>query len=592
MPAAPMDEAEDCGHLQGYGDPASKTTRLQEIAAQRELDVKEAKVAKPEAEVRREAEQLIADIGAPMSLTECLSAAETSSWRLALAAEFKRASPSKGDINADLDAAQQALEYTKEGASVLSVLTEPKWFKGTLQDLKDVRLKTQAWAKEQGVRRPACLRKDFVIDEYQVLEAVAHGADTVLLMVSILPQSRLRALIAFSREWGLEPLVEVVTVRELKVALDAGAKVLGVNNRNLHTFELDKQTTALIAKALRETFKIAFGPGHSTKILALSGLSTPEDVQECRDISCSGVLVGETLMRAPDPGAAIVELMGSALSGDAGRGTVGALPVAPGAVIVKVCGVVREEDARCAVAAGANMIGVIFAKSKRGVSVEQAKAIVDVVRRFGERKGVVAAGPRGAALATVEGLAQRCAELRIACKRTPLVVGVFMDQALDEVVETSVAVGLDAVQLHGSEDTAFISELRKRLPHAWVLKVVHLPPRGESDAAGLSEELRSSLTARAALCDALLLDTAVKGSVSGGTGATFDWEVARRVQDEWGVPVIVAGGLSDENVAELVGSAQPYGVDVASGVEDAPGVKNAEKTTAYVKGAKRVRVSA
>jgi len=576
-----MDDAEDRGHLHGYGDPDAKPTRLQQIVIQREKDVAEAKAQQSAAELEAAARAFTKEFGAPQSLAECLEAAEASPWKLALAAEFKRASPSKGDINADLIAEEQALEYTKVGASVLSVLTEPKGFKGTLHDLREVRLATQRWAKEAGVRRPACLRKDFLIDEYQVLEAVANGADTALLMVSILSQTRLRALIACCRAWGMEPLVEVVTSRELKVALDAGAKIIGVNNRNLHTFELDKKRTAQITEELKAR-NIAFGAGQATKVLALSGLATAEDVAECRAISCSGVLIGEALMRAPDPGAAILELMGSREEASSP-----ALPVAPGAVVVKVCGVVRPDDARCAVAAGANLIGVIFAKSKRQASVEQAKSVADVVRRFGERTELVAAESRDGGM---EAFAARCAALRAACKRTPLLVGVFMDQALEEVVEKTESAGCDAVQLHGKEDVAFISQLRARLPRTWAFKVVHLPPRGEGDGDS-AEELRKKLSEYAAVCDALLLDTAVKGSVSGGTGAAFDWAVAREVQDAWGIPVIVAGGLTDQNVAELVCSARPFGVDVASGVEDSPGCKNAEMTTGYVRNAKRARTS-
>lgn len=583
---AAMDEHEDQGHLYGYGDPTAKKTRLQEIVEQREKDVAEAKAKVSIDEVRKAAAAFTAEFGQPQSLVECIADAETKPWGLALAAEFKRASPSKGDINADLNAAEQALEYSKVGACMLSVLTEPKWFKGTLADLRDVRVQTQAWASSAGVRRPACLRKDFLVDEYQVLEAVAHGADTALLMVSILSRTRLQALIACCRENGLEPLVEVVTMKELEVALNAGARVLGVNNRNLHTFELDKGRTAQVAKALKETYNISFGSEAATKLLALSGLSTAEDVAHCREIGCSGILVGEALMRAPDPGAAILSMMGpSSSSGQA-------LPVEPGSVVVKVCGVVREEDARCAIGAGANMIGVIFAKSKRQASVEQATAVANVVRRFGERSSMISAPHAGKDADVIKVLARRCCALRQASKRTPLTVGVFMDQGLDEVVKLAAATGVDAVQLHGGEDVAFVQELRKQLPSVWVIKVVHLPPRGE-DSASEAElgELRRQLLAYGEHCDALLLDTAVKGTHSGGTGAAFDWKVARKVQDEWGVPIIVAGGLTDGNVGELVSTVNPFGVDVASGVEDAPGKKNIEKTQGYVHGAKRARTS-
>lgn len=185
------------------------------------------------------------------------------------------------------------------GASILSVLTEPKWFKGYLKDLLEVRLKTQEWAESCGRRRPACLRKDFVIDEYQVDEALAHGGDTVLLMVSILSKSRLKALVDYCRSNGMEPLVEVVTSQELSVALSCDAKVIGVNNRNLHSLVLDKDRTKAIALELTaQGVKL----GSEKKLLALSGLATAEDVAQCREIACSGILVGEALMRASDPG--------------------------------------------------------------------------------------------------------------------------------------------------------------------------------------------------------------------------------------------------------------------------------------------------
>jgi len=188
-------------------------------------------------------------------------------------------------------------------------------------------------------------------------------------------------------------------------------------------------------------------------------------------------------------------------------------------------------------------------------------------------------------------LVHRCSLIRAASKRTPLVTGVFMDQPLDEIVDRVITVGLDAVQLHGGESVEFLAELIQRLPNTWVVKVVHLPPRGQQ---GIEDEdalqkLRSFLETYAAFCDAVLLDTSIKGGPSGGTGAAFDWQVVRQAQETWGIPVIVAGGLTDGNVGELISTVAPFGVDVASGVEDAPGIKCAEKTSAYVRGAKRTR---
>lgn len=152
-----------------------------------------------------------------------------------------------GDIAVDVIAAEQGVKYATAGAGILSVLTEPKWFKGSLQDMKDVRLATETMTP-----RPAVLRKDFVVEEYQILEARAYGADTVLLIVAILEVDRLQRLIKRSREWGMEPLVEVNTLQEMEIALDAGAKVIGVNNRNLHTFQLDLGTTERVMEVAKQ----------------------------------------------------------------------------------------------------------------------------------------------------------------------------------------------------------------------------------------------------------------------------------------------------------------------------------------------------
>ena len=158
---------------------------------------------------------------------------------MALAAEFKRASPSKGDIAPNLDAGEQASKYSKAGANIISVLTDQRWFRGTLDDMKSARLQTN----QQVPSRPAILRKDFVVNRYMIAEAAAGGADTVLLIVAVLPRKLLQDLIEYCRSLGMEPLVEVHAAAEVDVAIDAGAKVIGVNNRNLHTFQMDMANT-------------------------------------------------------------------------------------------------------------------------------------------------------------------------------------------------------------------------------------------------------------------------------------------------------------------------------------------------------------
>ena len=241
--------ASERAHLFGEGDPNHEETILQKITSRRREDVAEARAKVSTEQLREVANAFDLVCGEPLQLGERLSR-EAAQGKMALAAEFKRASPSKGDIAVDLDAAEQGCLYSSVGAAVISVLTEEHWFKGTLQDMREVRVATQkqAEAAEGGNGRPAVLRKDFIIDEYQIAEARANGADTLLLIVAVLEVSEVARLIKACREWGIEPLVEVHTEEELDIALACDARVVGVNNRNLHTFKLDLETTARIAR--------------------------------------------------------------------------------------------------------------------------------------------------------------------------------------------------------------------------------------------------------------------------------------------------------------------------------------------------------
>lgn len=204
--------------------------------------------------------------------------------RMALAAEIKRASPLKGDIDIEANPAVQASRYAAAGAAAILVLTEPHWFKGLLEDL--------VWARRavDGLEdRPAILRKEFVFHQYQILEARLAGADLVLLIVKMLSDEQLRDLYAYLVLLGMEPLVEVALAEELKRALaQTKCKVIGVNNRDLHLFEVDLGTTSRLVEAVPE----------GVVLLALSGVSGVEDVRKYKQEGVHGVLVGEALMRA------------------------------------------------------------------------------------------------------------------------------------------------------------------------------------------------------------------------------------------------------------------------------------------------------
>ena len=269
----------------------AEPTILDTIVARRRDDVRAAKAAVPASALER----WLASAPPVVAFKERLRRDAP----MAVIAEVKRASPSKGDIAPGMDAAAQALKYATGGAAGISVLTEPTWFKGTLEDMAGVRAAVDA----MGADRPAILRKDFIIDEYQVLEARAHGADSVLLIVAALDDATLARLMTGTRKLGMEPLVEVNNAEEMQRARAAGAKVIGVNNRDLRNFRVDLGTTDRLASMVRGDVLLA----------ALSGISTREDVARFEAAGAGAVLVGEALMVADDPAAKIRELRGAAI---------------------------------------------------------------------------------------------------------------------------------------------------------------------------------------------------------------------------------------------------------------------------------------
>lgn len=194
-------------------------------------------------------------------------------------AEIKRASPSKGMINPDVDPAKQAIDYQTAGAGVISVLTDQPFFKGTMADLVAVR---------EVVDVPL-LNKDFIIDEIQIDRANDYGADVILLIAAALPKERLETLYHYAINQGLEVLFEVHNQAELLVAQEIGAQIIGVNNRNLKTFEVNLGITEQLAEKIDLT---------TTLLISESGMRTTEDVIRVQKAGARGILVGETMMRS------------------------------------------------------------------------------------------------------------------------------------------------------------------------------------------------------------------------------------------------------------------------------------------------------
>lgn len=207
--------------------------------------------------------------------------------------EVKKASPSKGIIAEDFPYLQIAKEYEQAGAAAISVLTEPQWFKGDNAYLEEI---------SKSVKIPL-LRKDFTVCEYQIYEAKTIGASAVLLICALLDTDTISRWIRLCDSLGLSALVEAHTKDEVKSALDAGARIVGVNNRNLKDFTVDINTCTNLRELVPKD--ILF--------VAESGIKTSEDIETLRNAGVDGVLIGETLMRAPDKKAALKELNGGQL---------------------------------------------------------------------------------------------------------------------------------------------------------------------------------------------------------------------------------------------------------------------------------------
>ncbi|KAI0581010.1 anthranilate synthase component 2 [Pyrenophora tritici-repentis] len=464
-----------------------------------------------------------------------------SPFRLSLMAEIKRASPSKGIISLSACAPAQARLYAKAGASTISVLTEPEWFKGSIDDLKAVRQSLEGMPN-----RPAVLRKEFIFEEYQILEARLAGADTVLLIVKMLEEPILKKLYDYSRSLGMEPLVEVQNADETEIAVKLGAQVIGVNNRNLVNFEVDMETTnRLINMVPKETI-----------LCALSGIAGPKDVEPYIKSGVGAVLVGEALMRASDTAQFIAELLGGSSAKASQKSST---------PMVKICGTRSAEAAKAAIDAGADLIGMILAPgTKRTVTAETALAISETVHKT--TKPNVSKSGLLADSKVASDFFEHGASRLVSSDSRALLVGVFRNQSLEYVLEQQRLLNLDIVQFHGQE------------PLEWA-KLVPVPVLRAFNPHdhGIGARGYHALP---------LLDAG-----SGGSGQQLDLSDVKAVfAKDNGVKAILAGGLNPDNVKTTFTGLDEYrdrvvAVDVSSGVEE-DGQQSLDKIRAFVKAAK------
>ena len=422
--------------------------------------------------------------------------------------EVKKASPSKGIIAEHFPYLDIAKEYEVAGAAAISVLTEPDFFKGDKKYLQEI---------ASTVKIPV-LRKDFIIDEYQIYQAKVWGASAILLICACLDVPTLTKFRELAYSLGLSSLVEAHDEAEVQMAIDCGARIIGVNNRNLKDFTVDVQNSVRLRNLVQD----------DVIFVSESGLETPEDIQVLRDNNIGVALMGETFMRSPNKVEKLAYLYGPTYYTPK----------------VKMCGISKVETIPAVVEAKPDYMGLVFAPSKRQVTVDQAKTLVEELHRgYAQKYGSDTEHDKNDTIKTV---------------------GVFVNETVDNLITIANEANLDAVQLHGDEDEAFIQSLKERT-NVEVWKAIQI-----RTAADTEKWIDSS-------ADMLLFDAYHKDE-RGGTGEVFDWSSL----DAFERPFMLAGGIDSTNVARAIRTVRPYGIDISSGIET-NGVKDDEKITAFTK---------
>ena len=420
--------------------------------------------------------------------------------------EVKKASPSKGIIAEDFPYLDIAKEYEVAGAAAISVLTEPDFFKGDKKYLQEI---------ASTVKIPV-LRKDFIIDEYQIYQAKVWGASAILLICACLDVPTLTKFRELADSLGLSSLVEAHDEHEVQMAIDCGTRIIGVNNRNLKDFTVDVQNSVRLRNLVQD----------DVIFVSESGLETPEDIQVLRDNNIGVALMGETFMRSPNKVEKLAYLYGPTYYTPK----------------VKMCGISKVETIPAVVEAKPDYMGFVFAPSKRQVTVDQAKTLVEELhKQYTKRYNNGAEQSNNDEIKTV---------------------GVFVNETLENLVTIAKEANLDVVQLHGDEDEAFTQSLKERT-NVEVWKAVQI-----RSAADAETWIDSS-------ADMLLFDAYHKDE-RGGTGEVFDWSCL----DEFERPFMLAGGIDSTNVARAIRTVRPYGIDISSGIET-DGVKDDEKIKAF-----------
>ena len=503
---------------------------LDKIVAANEKRVRDAKAKLPLSELQQQVERM--PITKDFPFEQALQELDFN-----FICEVKKASPSKGIIAKDFPYLDIAKEYEMAGAAAISVLTEPDFFLGSPQYLQEI-------AKE--VQIPV-LRKDFIIDEYQIYEAKLWGASAILLIAAILDDETMGRFHQLADSLGLSCLVEAHDETEVLRAVNIGTRIIGVNNRNLKDFTVDVNNSIRLRNLVDD----------SVIFVSESGLDTAEDIQCLRDNNIHAALMGESFMRSKDKVAKLAELYGpirhNTFEGNytnqdlletfetykvKGVQTSKEEMLIPREtnpltepryeVKIKFCGITQEDTVPVLLDTQPDYVGFVFAPSKRQVTREQARSIANSLQNT----------------------------LHDATNDKPIsYVGVFVNETISTIVEIAKIVPLSVVQLHGDETVSYIEALRNQLQEEQLENV-------QIWKAVQVQSKEDIVLWKQVSIDGLVVDAYSKEE-RGGTGKTIDWSLLEDVQ----VSFYLAGGIGLHNVARAIRRLQPYGLDMSSSLE-------------------------
>lgn len=544
--------------------------------------------------------------------------------------EVKKASPSKGVLSMDFPFLEIAREYEEAGAAAISVLTEPDFFKGSVDYLRQIKAQVSI----------PVLQKDFIVDEYQIHEASTIGADAILLICSVLSVTRMREFIKIADSLGISCLVEAHTEREVLMALEAGARIIGVNNRNLSTFAIDIQNSITLRKFVPE----------SVLFVSESGISTSEDIARLREVGADAVLIGETLMKSKDIKSELALLKGETSAkfnrNPNGSGkTVNSLESFESGVPYVNLFQMNASDSTVSndgtnyasnshnickpnrsVISG-NTYGLNISDknlySKHSGPFSQTKIKICGIKSFKDIGYVNEAMPDYIGFVFAKGKRHvdfnRAYLLKAELDKRIKAVGVFVNEDIDFIKKCCTVGVIDIIQLHGDEDDEYIRQLKISIskPIIKAFRVRSLPgkktnPHSEilqsqsTDIASLNESTSSNNDfissynttnevdfpktntllvpdKMSALIDFPLFDT-FSESAYGGTGESFNWEIIKNYEK----PFFLAGGLNIDNIEKAISTATPFCVDISSGVET-NGIKDRQKINDIVKLVRQIK---